>query len=103
MPACRPPAGVAAKVATWSPSSQRTPRGFPKPQERSISDRLWIAARSPLRAIRRRTVGEAVLALIVAFRLKTIWRELLTASGQRRLTHVAVEVKDDTELNIVVK
>ena len=51
-------AGVAAKVATWSPSSQRNSRGFPKPQVRSISDRRWIAARSPEGAIAQRTVGE---------------------------------------------
>src|SRR5882724_6040323 len=42
VPACRPVVGVAAEVATWSPSSHRTPCGFPKPPERSISDRLLI-------------------------------------------------------------
>jgi hypothetical protein len=53
-------AGVAAKVATSSPSSHRTHSGFPKPQGRSISDRRWIAARSPEEAIAWRTLGEAL-------------------------------------------
>ena len=62
VPACRPVVGVAAKVATWSPSSHGPPRGFPKPPERSISDRLPTAARSPLRAISRRAPGGALTA-----------------------------------------
>lgn len=62
VPACRPVVGVAAEVATWSPSSHGTPRGSPEPPERSISDRLLIAARSPLRAIPRRPPGGALTA-----------------------------------------
>ena len=60
VPACRPVVGVAAEVATWSPSSHGTPRGSPEPPEWSISDRLLIAARSPLRAIPRRPPGGAL-------------------------------------------
>src|SRR6266851_109118 len=60
VPTYRPVVGVAAKVATWSPSSHGTSSGSPEPQERSISDRLLIAARSPLRAMLRRTPSGAL-------------------------------------------
>jgi hypothetical protein len=60
VPACHPPAGVAAAAATWSPSSHRVSRGFPKPHARSISDRLWFAVRSPFAAIVKRSSGGSI-------------------------------------------
>jgi hypothetical protein len=62
--ACRPSEGVAAKAETWSPSSHRHSLGFPKPFAGSISDRLRIAARTPLRADSGRVRGGLFLGTV---------------------------------------
>jgi hypothetical protein len=53
VPACRPMAGVAAKVATWSPSSHCTPVAFPSHK----NGRSLIACGSPLDRYSRRSYG----------------------------------------------